>query len=314
MKLLLLWLTLVSVPIASYAQSVSLVDHQDQAVARNGQTELSSKTTAQLKLSPGADQVAKLIGVTELIERLQSLPERERGPGAGMTVEAMMIRQQITEAVLTASLEADGVIAEIDSETERLAEIRGLLEARRDRALQINTLASLVTSGASGIVGTALQLSDSTAKAGNWIGITGGSFSTLLSLIGIHQQGSGKYALRDSPNMLAPFFEREAEFHTKYPESLWQYLNSPVPTELEKGTRRNRLRGEWIKFGRIDEKAEVKSKDKDKIAFLTSTSSEGRKLTIDLLNDRAAMLAGVKVWAELMKRDMGKLMLALRAR
>jgi hypothetical protein len=308
---LLLWLSLLFVPATICAQSLPIAGTAIDGVS-SLETRSSVKAVSQSKLSPGAEQVAKLIGVIELFEGLQNLPERERGPGAGMSLEALMLRQQITEAVLTASLEADGVIAEIDSETERLAEIRGLLEARRDRALQINSLATLVASGASGIIGTALQFKDSTANAGNWVSIAGGSFSTVLSLVGIRQQGGGKYALRDSPNMLAPFFEREAEYHTKYPEALWQYLNSPVPTEAEKGTRRERLRQEWIKFGRIDEKAN--GKGQDKVAFLTSRSSEGRKLTIDLLGDRAAMLADVKVWAELMKRDLSKLMLAMRGR
>ena len=296
MKLLYsaLWFIIFSISIAAQA----LPPAGDAAAA------------TQFNLSPGARQVAQLIGVGDLIEQLQSLPERERGPGAGMSMEAMMLRQQITEAVLTASLEADGVIAEIDGESERLADVRNLLEARRDRALQINSLANLMTGGASGILGTALQFKDSTATAGNWVSIAGGSLATLFSLIGIHQQQGGKYALRETPNMLAPFFERAAEYHTTYPEIVWRYLESPVPGELDQGTRRERLHKEWVKFGRIDEKES--SKSQDKIAFLTSRSSEGRRLTIDLLSDRAAMLASVKVWLELMKRDLSKLMLALR--
>lgn len=262
------------------------------------------------QLSSGAKQVAQLIGVMELVERLQNLPPRERNLGPEMNMEALRLRQQITETVLTVSLEADGAIAEIDSETEKLVAIRSLLEARRDRALQIGTLANLITSGAAGIIGTSLQFGDSTAKAGNWIGIGGNSVSTLLSLIGIRQQQGGKYVLRESPNMLAPLFGRETEYHATYPEAFWQYLNLPVPTEPERGTRIERLRKEWIQFGHLDEKETAKSKDK--VAFLTSRSSEQRRLTIDLINDRTAMLAGVKVWAELMKRDLSKLMLALR--
>jgi len=227
-----------------------------------------------------------------------------------MSLEAMKLRQQITEAVLTASLEADGVIAELDSETEKLAAIRGFLEARRDRALQIGTVANIVAAGAGGIIGTALQFGETTAKPGNWVGIAGNTISTMLSLIGLRQQQGGKYALRESPNMLAPLFGREAEYHASYPDAVWKYLNEPTPTEMQKGTRAERLRKEWAEFGRIDEKPSAKGENK--VAFLTSRSSEGRKLTIDLLSDRAAMLANVKVWVELMKRDMSKLMLALR--
>ncbi|MBS1790738.1 MAG: hypothetical protein JST85_23680 [Acidobacteria bacterium] len=104
--------------------------------------------------------------------------------------------------------------------------------------------------------------------------------------------------------------DNATEYHATYPEAFWQYLNLPVPTESEKGTRIERLRKEWIQFGHLDEKETAKSKNK--VAFLTSRSSEQRRLTIDLINDRTAMLASVKVWAELMKRDLSKLMLVFR--
>ena len=291
--------------------TAALAQTLPKSISQNAKPLLPQPCTANVKLSPGANQVARLIGVCELIERLQSLPTRERGPGTEMSLDAMKLRQQITETVLTASLEADGVIAELDSEAEKLASIRGFLESRRDRALQIGTIANIVAAGAGGILGTALQFGDNTASAGNWIGIAGNSISTMLSLIGLRQQQGGKYALRESPNMLAPLFGRESEYHASYPDAIWKYLNEATPTEPQKGTRAERLRKEWAEFGRIDEKPSAKGTNK--ITFLTSRSSEGRKLTIDLLSDRAAMLADVKVWVELMKRDMSKLMLALRA-
>lgn len=311
---LILWLALsclLSTPVAVCAQE-SFAASQLQNTKTASQTSVPpQQCAANVQLSPGANQVARLIGVCELVERLHRLPAGERGPGPEMSLEAMKLRQQLTEVVLAASLDADGVIAELDSETEKLAVIRSFLEARRDRALQIGAVANIVASGTGGILGTALQFGENTANAGNWIGIAGNSISTVLSLIGLRQQQGGKYALRESPNMLAPLFGRETEFHSNYPDAIWQYLNLPTPTEPDKGTRTERLRKEWSEFGRIDEKASAKGLDK--IAFLTSRSSEGRKLTIDLLSDRAAMLADLKVWVELFKRDLSKLMLALRA-
>lgn len=303
--------SLLPLPVAVCAQESFAAAPPQSAKTASSNSLPPQQCAANVQLSPGANQVARLIGVCDVVERLHRLPLSERGPGPEMSLEAMRLRQQFTEAVLAASLDADGVIAELDSETEKLAVIRSFLEARRDRALQIGAIANIVASGTGGILGTALQFGENTANAGNWVGIAGNSISTLLSLIGLRQQQGGKYALRESPNMLAPLFGRETEFHTTYPDAVWQYLNSPTPTEPDKGTRTERLRKEWTEFGRIDEKASAKGADK--IAFLTSRSSEGRKLTIDLLSDRAAMLADVKVWVELLKRDLSKLMLALRA-
>ena len=155
-------------------------------------------------LSPGATEVAKEIGVTPLLERLMKLPESERGIGGGvMSAEALSLRQQITETVISASLEIDGTVAEIDSELGQIAAVRSVLEARRDRALAIGTIANIVAGGATGVLGTALQFKDTTQKAGNIIGVAGGGIATFLSVIGVRQQRGGKQALGIAPNMLA---------------------------------------------------------------------------------------------------------------
>jgi hypothetical protein len=161
----------------------------------------------QPKLSPGAEEIARTIGVVPLIERFYGLPELERGVGGGvMSMEAMSLRQQITENVVGAGLEVDGMITEIDSELAEISAVRAQLEDRRDRALAIGNLANIVTGGATGVVGTAMQLSDATTKAGNIIGVAGGAVSTVLSLVGLRQQRGGKLPLGVTPNMLAKLF------------------------------------------------------------------------------------------------------------
>ena len=263
-------------------------------------------------LSPGAREVARLIGVQDAVDRYLQLPASDRNFGSDMSRDAMLLRMEVSDAVLAASLDADGVLAELDSELSTLTDTRSQLEDRRDHALGINTIAAIVAGGVGGVVGTAMQLSDKTSRAGNYVGVSGGIVSTVLSFIGLRQQSGGSAEFSDAPNMLAPFFDRAGEFHARYPEALWQYLNDPIPTEPDKGTRRERLTRDWLAQGRI-ERAD-NPKGRDKIAFLTSSSSEKRKLTIGLISDRQAMLQSVRIWVELMKRDLSKLMLAVRAR
>ena len=273
---------------------------------------LLSSVQAQ-SLSPGATEVAKEIGVTPLLERLMKLSDSERGVGGGvMSAEALSLRQQITETVVSASLEIDGTVAEIDSELGQIAAVRSVLEARRDRALAIGTIANIVAGGATGVLGTALQFKDTTAKAGNIIGVAGGGVATFLSVIGIRQQRGGKQALGIAPNMLAKIFDRPAEFHSEYPEEIWTYLNAIAPTETSNETRRAQLLKQWTATGRIDDVTSPKSIKK--LELLTSGVSQQRKLSLDLLADRAAMLNDVRAKISLMKRDLSKLMLALRTK
>src|SRR5215471_9951838 len=57
-----------------------------------------------LKLSPGAQEVAADLGLMPSLERLFQLPEGDRC-GASTTLEALSLRQTISERVLSTSLE-----------------------------------------------------------------------------------------------------------------------------------------------------------------------------------------------------------------
>lgn len=289
----------------AYGQALTL---EQPARAANARPEAPS--TQLPKLSPGAQEVASEIGVTPLIERLYRLPERSTG--GTMSLEALSLRQEITEAVVGSSLEVDGIIAEIDSEQAQINAIRADLEARRDHAINLNTIANIVASGFTGVVGTALQFKNSTANLGNGIGVAGAGISTLLSLIGLRQQRGGRKSLGVAPNLLAKLFDRRPEFHSDYPSEVWTYLNSVPPTESGKETRRALLIKRWSDLGRIE--SSETERGRRKIELLTSSISQQRSLTIDLLDDRGAMLADLRAQVSLIKRDLSKLMLALRTR
>src|SRR5215510_5632303 len=276
----------------AYGQSLPTDETAREALVASG-----TQPAQRPKLSPGAEEIARTIGVTSLLERFYDLPERDRGAGGGaMTLEALSLRQQITE---------------IDSELAQISVVRSQLEDRRDHALAISNLANIVTSGGTGVIGTALQFSAGTTNAGNIIGVAGGAVSTVLSLVGLRQQHGGKLPLGVSPNMLAKLFDRPTEFHSDYPNEVWTYLNAAPPAEPGAGTRRERLVKQWVDTGRVDTGDTHKAQHK--IELLTSGVSDQRPLAIDLLNDRAAMLADVRARVALMKRDLSKLLLALRS-
>jgi hypothetical protein len=73
-----------------------------------------------------------------------------------------------------------------------------------------------------------------------------------------------------------------------YPATIWTFLNESAPSSPAV-TRKERLVQTWIQVRRIDSLASA-----DKIDRLTSEPSELLKLTIDDLEDRAAMLQDVR--------------------
>jgi len=256
------------------------------------------------------DQVANVIGVEHLLSECAQL-QCNQLTGQTATVQQLLVRQQITEAVIAASLDVDSVLAEIANEHGRLMEVRSVLEARRDRAVSLASTANLIVGTGVGIAVNALQFKDSTAVVGDAIGVGSGVASTILSVIGIRVQNGPQHALAHSPNMLAALFGREPVLHSQYPETVLGYLNStPQAQPSSQGTRLEQLRQEWQRAGRLGLAGSARAQKK--IDLLTSGLDAKRKLSISDLTDRAYMLEDVAGRVSLMKRDLADLMRSLR--
>jgi hypothetical protein len=119
-------------------------------------------------LPANAEQVASEIGVLPLVHRVRALASA-CGPPPNISFEELALWQQITEAVLAASLDVDGVAAEIDYERAQILELRARLSSAKDRKVNTLTLAGIIIGAGAGTVGTAMQFSNSAARAGDWI-------------------------------------------------------------------------------------------------------------------------------------------------
>jgi len=193
--------------------------------------------------------------------------------------------------VLTASLQVDGFLAEIDSETAEVRAVHDRLTDRRDTAVGHSTLGSAVATGG-GAFGSALALGSSAAStAGSWVGATFGGAGTLFAFLGYFKAkgpmgcfpdvpidpptkdqcpkldvkklklpfpdlGKDSCAARGcSPTMLYRLVYPEPDyigFHSEYDPSIKKYL-------LDEPARREALIQPWR-----DEAKELLEKEKDK--------------------------------------------------
>lgn len=262
------------------------------------------------QLSPHADQVAGILGIKPRVDQALAL-RASRPVGISMSLEELALRQEISESVLAASFDVDGVLAEIDQERARITEVRAYLQARRDRGVNLVSLAGLIVGTGVGIAVNALQFSSATADIGNGIGVGSGAGSTALSLVGIRMQRGPARQIGSAPNMLAVLFGRKPVLSSDYPEDVLAYLNSVPPGEAaERGTRLQQLVHEWVALGRLDPPDTPKGQKE--IDLMTSSLDPRQKLRIDDLTNRAMMLADVAGRVSLMKRDLAELMRALR--
>jgi hypothetical protein len=87
----------------------------------------------------------------------------------------------------------------VQHERAQLYEISSLLQARRDRAVNLSNVANLITGTGLGIAVTGLQFSSSTANFGNGLGVGSGIGATVLSVVGIRLQRVRSELLAEFP-------------------------------------------------------------------------------------------------------------------
>ena len=285
--------------------------HLATAEAQPGRSDTQSSGGEGSRLSPNTLQMARIIGVKSDIEKVFSLAAA-KGAGVApvLSLEELSLRQQITEAVVAASLDVDSVLAEIDYEREQTVELRSLWRYKRDRAIGSTNLAVLAAGTGLGIVSGLLQFSKTTSSAGNAIGFAAGGVSTLFSLRSYRQVHGGKRQAWVLPNMLAALLGQPEEQHSHYPDDIWAYLNSVPSDAASQASRKEQMLAGWAAAGRIG--SPDSPQWKRRIALLTSTNAADKDLNVELMNERAAMLADVGDQVSLMKRDLADLLRGLR--
>jgi len=265
----------------------------------------------------------------DLISKLNQIPAGERcGQRAA---EALLLRQRINDLILTASLQVDGFLAEIDSETGQIRAVHDALSDHRDAKVNRSTLWSAVGTGG-GAVGSSLALVSKTATAGNWVAATFGGVGTLFGFLGWYQQRGPKAcfphpedkrcrvstaAASDtascSPTMLfhLVFPDKNASCHSDY--------DLPIDKYLDSGWRET-LTGPWLQeVAKQGKKKNESTCANDPLAcdknyplmsgepYLFARTEMPMKVSIDDLTDRANKLSDLRSVVARMNRDLSRL-------
>jgi len=252
---------------------------------------------------PTSESIAQLIGVQAEISQLQVLSARNDSIDRW---QILWLHQRISERVMAASLQVDATIAQIDNEIARANELRGYLADRRDRAVSRANLFSSIIGGAVGATSSGLQLSSNLSKPAAAVGIGAGTLSASFAVAGIHAQAGKSSRFDFESNMLAELFDRPTLPNSQYPATVWTFLNEASPRDLAGRTRRQELMQTWVQVKRIDSLT-----SNEKIDHVTSQPSELLRLSIDDLEDRAAMLQDIRARISYLKRDLGTLLASL---
>jgi hypothetical protein len=276
------------------------------------QTSLAASQSPEQRLAAlETDQVSDLLGLTQIIHRLQSLHAQKSCASTDASLEELTLRQYLLESVERANLDVDSAMGVIANERGKLSNLQTSLTANRDKTIARLNAAALITGSGIGAAVSATQFTtvgNRTNNVGDGIGIGAGAASTLLAYLAIRKQRGADSPVRGVTNMLAPLFDRSPSLNTYYPPVVLQYLQLVPPNQATgPGTRLEQLKAEWTSSGRLDSSDATKER---KINALTATGETGVKVSIGDLTDRIAMLGDVSGRIALMKRDLSLLMLS----
>lgn len=204
------------------------------------------------------------------------------------SLELLALKQDLTESILVAAFELRTVVARINENIANANEIYAHLAERRDRAVRLNTYADFISGGITGIIGSALDLGKINPIPGDVIDGVEGAVQTGLASWAFKQQQGEKRLQQGVPNMLTNLLNHNKEAENDYPPSVWAFLNLPV--DGGRSTVLNRVVDRWVKLDLCLKHSGHKEDSSSRLKRIASTSPREERLSIDILEDRIAML------------------------
>lgn len=289
----------------AYADAGELSDSEERA--------LKAQQSLDHVLTADARQLAQQLGMRDKLERLRVLSEHSKlKAGAALSPEAVSLRMELVETIVTTMLQCQEVSTEIDSELSDARDAMAIMADRRDKAMKTNSMTNVYTNGLISTIGTVLQMPEQLCEQEGEILESGSTFmSAFLGMLALHQQNGEKLSSGIRPNMLARVFGLPGDSFCEYPEPIWRYLISPFPGAPQAQTRRQLLINAWEQMERVP--ARTSPKRTETLRMLAGTAEQKGSITMDVLDARAAMLDDLRSTIGQMYKDLLKLMLVIRA-
>ena len=251
-------------------------------------------------LSPQSVEIAKLIGVTELVQQIHKLKTKDAQSLEGAKEAWVDARQHLSDRLLLSTLEISSITSEVDCEQMRTQHVvTAWTESRIDRTERHLQFAILGDAIVGGIFGGALALGLlDTASA--VAAIVGGTITTGLSLAASFDDVQGEF--QHERNLLREVWEGPEDSEI-FPGLVWQFLNAPGMNDRNPTkTRRERLILDWRKHRWLGEADSEERERRIRLFF-----GDGGTYRTEDLRIRAQMLGFLKNYINLMHKRLNDL-------
>lgn len=222
-------------------------------------------------------------------------------------IQYLIHKQKLTETLADLGFDVRRCTNAVDREIARNASRAAYLTELRDKAIRYNTYADFVAGGLTGIISGALEMSDLTRFASNSVDIAEGVGQSTLSYWAWRAEHAGDRSQGAVPNVLASIIDPSIP-HRAYPESVSAFLNTSPPDSNGK-TRADMMRERWdrLNFCFAHSSRGHKMKKHHRVKHLTGQHQEDATMTIDLLEDRTAMLQDLRAEITTMDESLAEL-------
>lgn len=225
----------------------------------------------------------------------------------------LLSKQKMTETLADLGFDVRRCTNVIDREIAKDSSKTAYLTELRDKAIRYNTYADFVAGGLTGIVSGALEMADLTRFASNSVDIFEGAGQSALSYWAFRAEHAGDRSQTPIPNMLAKILNPATE-HAGYPPSVWAFLSSTPAGSTTGQTRAEMMLARWQRLnfcfthpGKHKQHKHIRMK---KIAG--NHHEEDATMTIDILEDRTAMLQDLRAEITTMDESLAELFDMLR--
>jgi hypothetical protein len=221
-------------------------------------------------------------------------------------IQYLIHKQKLTETLADLGFDVRRCTNAVDREIARNSSRAAYLTELRDKAIRYNTYADFVAGGLTGIVSGALEMADISRFANTSVDIAEGAGQSVLSYWAFRAEHAGDRSQQAVPNVLAAIMDPSLE-HKAFPESVAAFLNT-APPDSNGQTRASMMRARWDKLNFcFTHPGTHKMKKHHRVKHLTGQHEEDATMTIDLLEDRTAMLHDVRAEITTMDESLAEL-------
>lgn len=256
------------------------------------ETEAANAATAPARLSPRSLQMAEILGAGGLVRQIEDAASDASRGNLTARLTLLQARQQLSDRILLALLDAKSAAAEADCEEERADGLADRLQDLQEQRVKQLTILSLVVAGIGSIVSSGLALgAEATA-----VGVVARGVEATVGSMALFVGSEDEF--RHRRNLL-----REVWAGPRYPRLMpftaWRFINRPSRDDRGRRCLRETLVEHWRRDGRLGEAGSADERHRIALFF-----GSGGVYTIDELRDRAAMLDMLEADINLMSHDL----------